>query len=233
MLSKFLILFLVVFSGVFYYFLVEDEASYSEVFVIRVIDGDTFDSEIGRVRLKGINAPEEKMFLYEESKDFLASKIENKTIWLEGHSFDKYGRILAYVFYEEENVNEEILKNGLGSLYYYEEDEYYDKFRSAEEFARLNEKGIWKMSDNSSCIQLVKLVYFEGDERCTNNEQVILENICDFDIDVLIKDDATHIYREKLLANSLFLRNFSCIWNDEGDTVYVMNNDGLILFYRY
>lgn len=233
MLKNLLILFLVIFSGVLYYFIVEEESSDLEVFVVKVIDGDTFDTEIGRVRLKGINAPEEKMFLYEESKGFLASKVENKTVRLEGYGSDKYGRILAYVFYEGKNVNEEILREGFGSLYYYEKDDYYDELNAAEEFARLNEKGIWKKSNNSSCIKLSKLVYFEGGERCTNNEQIILGNRCSFDINVLIKDDATHIYRESILANSLFLRNFSCIWNDEGDTLYVMDSEGLVLFYRY
>ncbi|MFA5061353.1 MAG: thermonuclease family protein [Candidatus Pacearchaeota archaeon] len=233
MLGKLLVLFLVIVSGVFYYCLVEDNSSDLEVFVVRVIDGDTFDTDIGRVRLKGINAPEEKMFFYNESKEFLKEKIENKTLLLESFGYDKYGRILSYVFYDGENVNEEILRRGFGSLYYYEKDDYYNELRGAEEFARLNERGIWNKSGNSSCVDLVKLVYFEGGERCTNREKIILKNSCSFDIDVLIKDDATHIYREKILADSLFLRNFSCVWNDEGDTLYVIDDYGMILFYRY
>lgn len=222
-----------VISGIFYYFLVEDTSSDLEVFVIKVIDGDTFDSEVGRVRLKGINTPEEKMFLYNESKDFLRESIENRIVRLKGYGSDKYGRILAYVFYDGKNINEEILSEGFGSLYYYEKDDYYNELRVAEEFARLNEKGIWQKSDKFPCVELINLTYFEGDERCTNNEQLVLKNTCDFDIDILIKDDATHIYREKIFANSSFSRNFSCIWNDEGDTLYVIDNEGLVLFYRY
>lgn len=233
MLGKLLVVFLVVSSGVFYYFLTEEEPLSLEVSVLRVIDGDTIDTDVGRVRLRGVNTPEQKMFFYSEAKEFLVGKIENKTVRLEGGGSDKYGRILAYVFYGGESVNEEILRNGFGTLYYYEKDNYYGGLRDAEESARLNEKGMWKKSSKSSCIELVELVYYEGGERCTNKERLVLKNKCDADIEVTIKDDATHIYREKVLPNFLFSRNFSCVWNDDGDSLYVMDDDGMILFYRY
>ncbi len=234
MLKKLIIIFLVISSGIFYYTLT-GSVVYEEFTskVIRVIDGDTFETDIGKIRLKGINAPEKSMFLYEESKNFLKNTIANKTIALESYSIDKYGRTLAYAFYNGKNINEEILKEGLGTLYYYEKDSHYKKLEKAEEFARLNEIGIWKKSADSYCLELIKLKYKESPKRCTNNELLILKNNCEKDFTLLIKDDATHIYREKISANSIFSKNFSCIWNDEGDSLFIWNEKGLLIFYRY
>ena len=80
---------------------------------------------------------------------------------------------------------------------------------------------------------MVELQFNELGERCTNKERVVLRNTCDFDLSVIIKDDATHIYNEKLAANSLFNQSYSCIWNDDGDSLYIWDEDGLVLFYRY
>jgi endonuclease YncB( thermonuclease family) len=234
MLKKLIIIFLVVLSGIFYYNLT-GKVVYEKINaeVLRVIDGDTIDTNIGKVRFKGINTPEKSMFFYEESTEFLRSTLENKTVELESYGADKYGRILAYVFYKGKNINEEILKKGFGTLYYYEKDSYYDKLKKAEEFARINEIGLWKKSFDFYCLELVELKYYEDSERCTNNEFLILKNHCQKELNILVKDDATHIYREKILSNSVFSKNFSCIWNDEGDSLFIWDEKGLLLFYRY
>lgn len=198
--------------------------------VSRVIDGDTFESDIGKVRMLGINTPEKNQLGYKEAKDFLMKDIQGKQIELETSEKDKYGRNLGYVFYNNELVNRKILALGLASLYYYGPDEYYNEMKKAEEQARNNELGIWKKSVNSECLELVKLQWREN-SRCTNQEQLVLNNKCS-EMNLVLKDDATHIYQEKIPAG-IFLMNFSCIWNDEGDSLYVYDNSGLMLFYRY
>jgi len=216
--------FLIVSTGIFYYILTGDIVR-QEVFVVRVFDGDTFEIENGmKVRLKGVNTPEGDMFWYEEARDFLKGMVENKSVGLEVFGSDKYGRILGYVFFDGENVNKGILERGFGSLYYYGADEYYDEMFEAEESARVGELGIWKRSSDYGCVVLEELKFDEP-------ERLVLRNDCG-EIDVVIKDDATHIYREKL-GSGRWEMEFSHIWNDAGDSLYVWGGDGLLVFWRY
>jgi len=226
---------LFVIFGVFYYRLTGNVAmDKSEVFIVRAVDGDTLETSDGqKIRLLGINTPEKGMLGYEEAKIFTRNLAENKSVKIETIGVDKYGRILAHVFVGGQSINQKILKNGLGSLYYYEKDKYYNEMQKAEEFARVNNLGIWKESKNKNCIELIELKYIEDGERCTNREVIRIKNSCSKEIMVTIKDDATHIYDEKIKSNSIFSKNFSCIWNDEGDSLFVWDDDGLILFYRY
>ena len=198
--------------------------------VTRVIDGDTVDTDIGRIRMLGINTPEKKNPGYEEALDFL-KQYENKTIELEERGKDKYNRTLAYIYYQNKLLNSEILRQGLANLYVYDEDENYQELEKAEKYARDNNLGLWKKSLNYGCIQLIQLKYDEGGERCTNNEQLILNNICN-NIQAILKDDANHI--EMLnFSQGIYIQNFSCVWNDEGDSLYLRDEQGLLLFYRY
>jgi hypothetical protein len=230
-----IVLFLVITSGVFYYNITGHTVSNKEYFfVARVIDGDTFEIESGhKVRMIGINTPEKNMKYYNEAKNFTKNLIENRSVEIESFGFDRYGRILGHVFIGSLHLNEEILKQGYGSLYYYEKDRYYDRLDAAEQRARMNGFGIWKASSNKGCLKLIELKYKEDTKRCSNEEVLKIENICQKSIDIVYKDDATHVYREKIAANSVYSRNFSCIWNDDGDSLYVWDSEGLILFYRY
>ncbi|MDP2947450.1 MAG: thermonuclease family protein [Nanoarchaeota archaeon] len=230
-----IIIIIFVISGIFYYNLTGNmPTEKKEIFVVRVIDGDTLESASGeKLRLLGVNTPEKGIFLHDEAENFLRERVENKTIEFESYGVDKYGRILAHIFLGEKHINEEILKNGLGSLYYYEKDRYYKKLNQVEELARTNKIGIWKDSSDKNCLFLVKLKYIEETKRCSNEEVIKIQNSCGKEISFVLKDDATHIYKEKIKPNSVFLKNFSCIWNDEGDSVFIWGDDGLILFWRY
>jgi len=220
-------------SGVFYYAITDENTTKSPTKIARVIDGDTFENDLGqKFRLKGINTPESSMFFHDEARDFLDNFV-NRSVEVEGYGFDKYGRTLAQIFYNGQHVNEEILREGLGTLYYYEPDDYYKNLKDAEDFARLNEKGIWRKSRDAGCLYLIELSYAEKRGRCSNEEILKLRNDCDKDLELTIKDDATHIYKEKIPANQLWEKNFSCIWNDDGDSLYVWDNEGILLFHRY
>ncbi|MFA4960277.1 MAG: thermonuclease family protein [Candidatus Pacearchaeota archaeon] len=226
---------LFVFSGIFYYQITGNSTKEMQlVKVTRIIDGDTFETESGqKIRMIGINTPESKMFLHFESEKFVKELIENKTVQIQNQGVDKYGRTLAHVFLNNLHINEELLKNGYASLYYYEKDSYYKKLSNAEEFARLNKINIWEDSADKNCFSLIELKFKEEIKRCSNKEIVKIKNICDKDILITIKDDATHIYNEKIKSNSIFVKNFSCIWNDEGDSLYAWDDKGMVLFYRY
>lgn len=232
-LKPIIILLLIIISGIGYYNLTGNVALDQEAVttnVTRVIDGDTIETDLGTIRLLGINTPEKKQPYYLEAVEFLKTEIEGEIVELELHGKDKYSRYLGYIFYNKNLINKEIIEEGLATLYYYDKDNHYEELKKAEESARLNQLNLWKKSSNSSCIKLVNLNYKDGGE-CNNQEQIILENSCDV-LDIIIKDDANHIYKERL-EKGLFVKNYSCIWNDAGDSVYVRDQEGLILFYRY
>jgi endonuclease YncB( thermonuclease family) len=214
-------------SGIFYYSLTSPTPVVESFQISRVIDGDTVDLSTGqRIRLKGINTPESSMKLYKEAKELLQNLIQNKSVQLESHGTDKYGRTLAYIFFNDKNINEKILEQGLGTLYYYEKDNHYEKLRQAEEFARINQKGLWQKSINKNCIELIEL-------KTDEPEKLTLQNKCDKKLEITFKDDATHIYIETLKPNSIFTKTFSHIWNTDGDSIYIRDTEGLLIFYRY
>ncbi len=221
-------------SGIFYYNLTGNATiDTKNAFVIRVIDGDTLETDIGKIRLLGINTPEKGMPDYNDAKEHIKNLVENKTIKIEISGTDKYGRILGHAFFGSIHINEEILEKGYGTLYYYEKDEHYQDLKNAEEYARLNKLGIWQESVNKNCLELVELKYVEDGERCSNGERIKIKNKCDKTMTVLLKDDATHIYDIKIEGREIYEQVFSCIWNDDGDSLYAWDDSGMVLFYRY
>jgi hypothetical protein len=134
--------------------------------------------------------------------------------------------MLGQILLNKENINAKILQNGLATLYYYEHDEYYDELEKAEEFARLNQINLWEKSPNAYCLEIIK---FETDEP----EILILENNCNKELNITIKDDATHIYKEIIKPNSQLKKEFSHIWNTDGDSIYIHDSEGLLIFDRY
>ncbi|HRZ85451.1 MAG TPA: thermonuclease family protein [Candidatus Paceibacterota bacterium] len=78
-----------------------DDASFSDNYVIKVIDGDTFVMKNGQtVRLICIDAPERGETNFTDSKEFLESLILHKEVRLEKDvsETDDYGRLLRYVY---------------------------------------------------------------------------------------------------------------------------------------
>ena len=215
-------------SGIFYYQLTGNATiETTNGYIYRVIDGDTLELDSGqKLRLKGINTPEKSMPFYQEATEFTRQLIENKSVKIESHGRDKYGRILSYIFLNNQNINSEILAEGLGALYYYEEDKHYEELKQAEEFARLSQKGFWKKSPNANCLELIEL-------KTDEPEKLILQNNCNKKLEIIFKDDATHIYHATLDPNSVFTKEFSHIWNNAGDSIYISDDKGLLIFYRY
>lgn len=209
-----------------------------QVFVTRIIDGDTFVYEIDNIsyncRLLGINTPEKKMPYYQEAKDFLM-QIENKSVEIlrDVEDDDKYNRKLRYVFYENKLLNVEILQEGLATSFMLEGLKYENKLRNAENYARNNEVKLWGRSSDecNNCIELVELNY--------TGEFFVIKNNCNFKCDLegwIVKDDANHIFKlDNLGAGEK--RKYDSelkVWNDEGDRFFIRDKTGrLVVFYEY
>jgi|APSaa5957512622_1039677.scaffolds.fasta_scaffold80626_1 micrococcal nuclease len=241
MLKKALIILLIVVSGFLYYQIsapyyggISGNVIKENVFVERVLDGDTIETGIGKVRLLGINTPEKGMAYYDEARIFLQNLVLNESVELqiiEGNEKDKYQRTLGYIFLNEIFVNEKLIANGLANFYSYEDDLYSDRLRSVEDNARKNGLGIWKKSSRFDCVELIELDY-EEETRCNDEEEIILENNCGESFEIVIKDNANHIYRE-VLNEGLWKKSFSCVWNNAGDRLFVWDGDGLVVFESY
>ncbi|KKU14703.1 MAG: Micrococcal nuclease-like protein nuclease [Candidatus Jorgensenbacteria bacterium GW2011_GWA2_45_9] len=121
----------------------------------KVIDGDTFVLEDGtKVRLIGIDAPEEAECYFEESSSYLKWIIAGKNIKLEKDisGADEYGRLLRYAIVPssdaaEDNllVNEALVRDGFARRKQSPPDNRYrDLLAAAEAEAKKNERGLWK-----------------------------------------------------------------------------------------
>ena len=231
--KDFIIIFLVVVSGIIYWNITSSEMinnNFESHFVVRVLDGDTVQLSGGeKVRFLGINTPETGYNYSAEAKELLVNKILNQTVLIETLAKDRYGRILGYVYFNKELINKELISEGLAHSYYYGKDKHYKEIMRAEDSARKKGIGIWKESRNKNCLEVVEFDYLDLEVK--DYEKLNLKNNCSFKLDLIIKDDATHIY-EKTIKHELNL-TFKDIFNDGGDSLYIWDSDGLMFFERY
>ena len=148
----------------------------AEVFIERVIDGDTIVSNGTSIRLLGINTPERGEKYYEEAKSFLEARVLNKTVVLEfgKDKTDRYNRTLAYIILDGESINLKQVENGFANYYFPEgKDKHYEEFKTAWLSCVVNEKNLCEKSTNkcAECVTIRQLGVKE--------QEIILENECD------------------------------------------------------
>jgi len=133
----------------------EAESDESEIyFVTRVVDGDTVLLDSGeKVRFLAINTPEKWEYYYVEATQALRDLIENKTVVLvrDVSDKDKYGRILRYVYLEDDTfVNAVMVDGGYAKAYHYPPDTlHYDQMLNLETQAKAEGIGIWNVTASS------------------------------------------------------------------------------------
>jgi micrococcal nuclease len=119
---------------------------------IQIIDGDTIELTGGdRLRLLGLDTPEKGDLFSDSARAFLGNLIlgKNLNVVYGKRRRDGYGRLLGYIFLDSIWVNKEIIRNGLASLYLFE-DNLDDSLRVNELLAAQNEamesgRGIWSL----------------------------------------------------------------------------------------
>ncbi len=139
---------------------VQEEKESVQLFsVIKVVDGDTLnidmDGKSQTIRLIGLNTPETvdprkpvECFGKEASKkasEFLAGKKVSIEKDPSQGDYDKYQRLLAYVFLEDgTNFNKWMIENGYGYEYTYDLPyKYQGEFKLVESQAKSQKKGLW------------------------------------------------------------------------------------------
>lgn len=131
----------------------------NKIIVSRVIDGDTIVLQTGeKLRYIGIDTPEINFGKNPEcyalkAKEFNQKLVEKKEIKIEKDvsEKDKFGRLLRYVFIEDEAsssaifVNEYLVRQGYAIVSTYPPDvKYIEDLLLAQKDARENNRGLWK-----------------------------------------------------------------------------------------
>lgn len=118
--------------------------------VIRVIDGDTIEILGGqKVRYIGIDTPEtgakDECFA-QEAEQRNRELVEGKTVRLEKDrsEVDRYGRLLRYVFVDDQMVNQTLVAEGYAySKAYPPDTAYQQELEQLELEARSESMGLW------------------------------------------------------------------------------------------
>ena len=121
-----------------------------EAHVLEVLDGDSLLVEVrglrAQVRLLGIDAPEYSQEWGEQAKAFSLAFCTRGPVDLEygKEKFDRYNRILAFVWKDGQMLNDELLKNGLAVTYMLKtRDKYVALLHAHEAQARQAKAGFW------------------------------------------------------------------------------------------
>lgn len=112
---------------------------------LRVSDGDTItiaaEGRKEKVRLIGIDAPELRQEGGPEARQYLAKRILNRRVKVEGETRDRYGRLLGTVYLGEENINLSLVREG--HAWDYRAYSAGPAYTRAERAARAARRGLW------------------------------------------------------------------------------------------
>ena len=117
---------------------------------IRITDGDTIKLNGDNIRFSGIDTPELKQTCIKDevkilcglnAKKILVDKIGNNKVTCVKEGKDRYKRILAECFVNNESLSSYLVRSGYAFAY----RKYSKKFIFDEEFAKSNKLGMWSM----------------------------------------------------------------------------------------
>ncbi len=201
------------------------------VYVTDIIDGDTIKTNEESIRLLGIDSPERGERYFYEAGDYLFQKIKDKNVTLKTTSekYDKYDRLLAYVIFNNANLNLEMVEKGYANYYFPSgRGEYFDEFYDAwqkclENGENLCEKSTHKCND---CIVL---------GNTENNKKKSVKNTCSFECDVSgwsIKAEG----REKIIFSDEILNPQEELYVvmdlDKQDTLFLRDKKGKLVLWK-
>jgi len=132
-------------------FLLSIICNVSFAYDLRIIDGDTIKLNGERIRFAGIDTPEPKQICTLDNIEIfcgnlativLKEKIGNEIVTCEREKeLDKYKRILAECFVNEESLSKFLVRNGYAFAFV----KYSKKYVEDEKYAKENNLGLWAM----------------------------------------------------------------------------------------
>jgi endonuclease YncB( thermonuclease family) len=121
--------------------------------VVGVSDGDTITvldqaKKQHKVRLGGIDAPEKGQAFGDRAKESLSRLVYDKSVTVDFHKVDRYGRSVGKVLVAGRDANLEQVRAGFAWWYreYAKEQSLEDRasYAAAEEDARASRRGLWR-----------------------------------------------------------------------------------------
>ena len=118
---------------------------------VKVIDGDTIHIGSKKYRFSGIDTPEMKQTCKKDNqivmcgliaRDALVKKINKQQVNCKEEEIDRYKRIVAECFVNNESLSKYLVRNGHAVAY----RRYSMKFVEDEDYAKQNKLGLWSMS---------------------------------------------------------------------------------------
>lgn len=95
---------------------------------VDVVDGNTIQVYgIGKVQLTQVKTPNANESGFSDAKKFVEDRCLGKTVYLDiddKQPQDKYGRTLAVVYTDTEDINKELIENKLAEISYFEPSEF-------------------------------------------------------------------------------------------------------------
>ena len=114
-----------------------------------VTDGDTIKISNKKIRLHGIDAPEQKQKCIKNAKEYncgvvateaLTKKISKNVVKCSiKKKKDRYNRFIGICFVEQEDINKWMVRNGYAVAY----KRYSKDYNLDEKFAKINKLGLW------------------------------------------------------------------------------------------
>ena len=117
---------------------------------IKITDGDTIKINGEKIRFSGIDTPELKQTCIKDgennscgltAKQILIDKIGKNKVKCIEEGRDRYKRILAECFINNESLSSYLVRSGYAFAY----RKYSNKFITDEDYARINKLGMWSM----------------------------------------------------------------------------------------
>ena len=117
---------------------------------VKITDGDTIKINGEKIRFSGIDTPELKQTCIKDgennscgliAKQILIDKIVDNKVKCIKEGKDRYKRILAECFVNNESLSRYLVRSGYAFAY----RKYSKKFIIDEDYARVNKLGMWSM----------------------------------------------------------------------------------------
>ena len=130
------------------FFLILNQVSSQE---LRVVDGDTIHLNGEKIRFTGIDTPELKQTCIKEgvinpcgvtAKEILIEKIDDNKVECISDGKDQYKRTLAECFVNNQSLSSYLVRSGYAFAY----RRYSKKYISDEDYAKVNQIGMWSMN---------------------------------------------------------------------------------------
>ena len=118
---------------------------------VKIVDGDTIYLKNKKIRFSGIDTPEIKQTCNKnnetikcgiQAKELLINKIGNNKVKCVKNGIDKYNRILAECFVNNQSLSKYLVREGYAFAY----RKYSTKYIPDEDYAKKNKKGMWAMT---------------------------------------------------------------------------------------